>query len=269
MLLTFVFGKPKLVQVFLISFALVGGGAAMAIMPRMGNGIRGDEGVQGRMLAWEQARLAMETNRFGVGYDQFHALIRWREGNRVEIIPKATHGSYIKIGADLGYPGMFFYMLVIAASLRTAMLPFSTLERDRLRRIRDALFLSLAMATVSGWMIDRAYALEFFLLAACFSSFHRLLLEENEQKRAVQEGERAGEEEAAGVERSEGQLPSAVPTITYGPDLKPSLVLPSASKEPMVRRLWQRLGVVEFALAGLFAYAAVSIWEQVLRSFLW
>jgi hypothetical protein len=267
MLLSFTFGKPKLVQALLISLALVGGGSAMAIMPRMGKGIRSDEGVQGRMLAWEQARLAMQTNRYGVGYEKFHAFIRWKEGRYLRVIPKATHGSYINIGADLGYPGMFFYMLVIAASLRTAMLPIPIAGRDRLRRARDALFLFLAMSVVSGWMIDRAYALEFFLLAACFSAFHRILLRENEELRAVEKGE--GEVPNPDAEQSEVELRSAVPAVTYGPDLKPTLVLPSAAKAQIVRPLWRRLGVIEFVLAGGFTYATVAVWDRILSSFLW
>lgn len=276
LLLTFSFGKPKLVQVLLVSMALVGGGSMVALMPRMGKGIRADEGVQGRMLAWEQAKIAMQTNRFGVGYDKFLAHIRWRQGRYVYVIPKATHGSYVKLGADLGYPGLFFYLLVVAACLRSAMLRVRFVEGGGMRRARDALFLSLAMAAVSGWMIDRAYALEFFLLAGAFSAYHRILLQEEERARAAArdgEGE-SGEILESGVDFSspaaaDPVLTAAVPAVVFGPDLQSRLVLPGEKEARRERPLWHRLGFLELAAAGVFTLAAVQVWDRVLMSFLW
>jgi hypothetical protein len=276
MLLTFSFGKPKVFQILMVSVALVGGGSVMALMPRAGGGLRGDEGVQGRMLAWEQARVAMQTNRFGVGYDKFLAYIRWREGRYVYVIPKATHGAYIKLGADLGYPGLFFYLLVVAACLRSAILPVRFIEGAGIRRARDALFLSLAMAAVSGWMIDRAYALEFFLLAGAFSAYHRILLEaEERQREKSRDGqvETADDAETVGVDFSSPVLPdsvmaAAVPSVVFGPDLQGRLVLPGQEDNRRSRPLWRRLGFIELGAAALFTVTAVYVWDRVLVSFL-
>jgi hypothetical protein len=272
MLLSFSFGKPKIVQVFIAALALIAGGSVVAVMPRMAGGLRSDEGVQGRMLAWEQARTAMQTNNFGVGYEKFIAYIRWREGRYVYIIRKATHGSYIQIGADLGYPGLFSYLLIVAACLRTVTLPIPPSEGDALRKARDALFLSLAMAAVSGWMIDRAYSLEFFLLAGAFSAYHRLLLQRNEAERLTESPliETANDGAESSSLAAASTLQSAVPIVSFGPGLEPHLVAPaSPAKIPRISEIWSRLGLIDLVVAVGLAYTVIAIWERVLASFLW
>jgi len=265
MILSFSFGKPKIVQAFVVALALITGGSLVAIMPRMAGGLRSDEGVQGRMLAWEQARTSMQTNRFGAGYEKFTAYIRWREGRFVHIIPKATHGSYIKIGADLGYPGLFFYLLIFAACLRTMTLRIPSSEGDVLRKARDALFLSLAMAAFSGWMIDRAYHLEFFLLAGAISVYHRLLAQQSEQEILSSTPSDAPPEDGAIAE----PILAAAPLTAFGPGLAPHIVLPEAQTKDRVRPFWNRLGLPEIAAAAAFTYTTVFVWERILSSFLW
>jgi hypothetical protein len=274
MLLSFSFGKPKFIQVFIAALALITGGSLVAIMPRMAGGLRSDEGVQGRMLAWEQARTAMQSNRFGVGYERFTAYIRWREGRFVHIIPKATHGSYIKIGADLGYPGLFFYLLIFAACIRSVTLRIPPSKMDILRRARDALFLSLTMTAFSGWMIDRAYHLEFFLLAGAISVYHRLLLQQNELERTAEASPAATDEDidnprALSDSEHVAPLKTALPSVAFGPGLKPHIVVPSPAKSPGERKMWSRLGLIELAAAAGLTYAVVAVWERILASFLW
>ena len=118
----FVIGRPKIVQVFAIATALTLGTSALSFLPRMAqmNNLRQDEAVQGRLLAWEQARNVTRKTETGEGWRQFIALIDWKEGNRIIYdIPKSTHSSYVQVGADLGQYGLFLYLAGLWCCLHT------------------------------------------------------------------------------------------------------------------------------------------------------
>lgn len=174
MVLLFIFGRPKMVQVFAISFALVAGVSSLSFLPRMsqmGN-LRADEGVQGRLMAWELARETSRNETTGVGYKQFLAYIPWKVGNSTIYVEKATHSSYVQIAADLGGPGLFLYLLSLWLAFRGLIGAKS--EDDDIERCRRLLLILLAANVVSGWMINRQYHTEYFLLIAATAVFHRL-----------------------------------------------------------------------------------------------
>jgi len=170
LIVSYSFGRSKIVQLLLFAAAFAGGGAAMSFMPRMEEmgSLRSDAGVQGRLLAWEQARMAVQNDFTGEGYKQFQAIIKWEK----MWLSKATHSSYIKIGADLGYPGMFIYVGILWLGIRTLFRAKPAV--DELERSRRSLFTLIAAYCMSNWMIDRAYHTEFFLFMAAIAALHRM-----------------------------------------------------------------------------------------------
>ena len=142
--------------------------AMLSTLPRMNEDLRSDEGVQGRIMAWEIARTASRRETTGEGWKKFEAYISY-EG---EIIKKATHSCYVRVAADLGYPGLFIYLAIIWTSFRTVALRVT--ETDESERIRRVIMVLAVGYIISGWMIDRSYYVEYFLIAAVAGAFHRL-----------------------------------------------------------------------------------------------
>jgi O-Antigen ligase len=170
----YVVGRPKFVQLIVIITALTLGVGALSFLPRMsemGN-IRSADGVEGRLLAWEKAREVTKEDATGVGWNQFIALISWREGNSYLVIPKATHSSYVQVAADLGRYGLFLYLACLWCVANTLLKfrPANDME-DRCRRVVWVLLLS---SLSSGWMINLQYHVEYFLIVAAAAAMHRL-----------------------------------------------------------------------------------------------
>jgi hypothetical protein len=251
-----IFGRPKFVQILILAAALAGGGTLLAMLPRMDEmqSMGSDEGVQGRMLAWEIARTASRNNTYGEGYRQFQAYVRWTDG---AMYPKATHSSYVRIGADLGYPGLFFFLLILWCNLRVLI----TLKTDSLdlERCRRMLFLILATYAVSGWMIDRSYHTEYFLLAACCAALHRLQLQEEqpEEPRMVAVGE-----------SNNGDLPPSphrVIEIHYD-DSSQNLGAADASLAKQKLQKWNRLGFIDVGIAVFLTWLTLETWDYLLKN---
>ncbi len=179
MVLLFVIGRPLAVKLLALAVASTVGISALSFLPRMSgmSNLRADEGVMGRLMSWEMARTALESHATGLGWKQFVAWITW-EG---ETFPKATHSSYVQIGADLGLYGLFLYLAGLWLSWRGLTFtapPFSAMDREREFSRRAALLLIVAY-TVSNWMINREYHTEYFLLIAIAAAVHRLCLAES------------------------------------------------------------------------------------------
>ncbi|WP_147263214.1 O-antigen ligase family protein [Roseimicrobium gellanilyticum] len=171
--LAYAFGRSKIFQILLVSAAVAGSGAVLSIMPRMAEmgSLKSDEGVQGRLLAWEIARTASRQHLFsGQGWKTFKATIRWEKMS----IPKATHSSYVQVGAELGRGGIFLYMGLIWLGLKS-LIRCKALDEEG-ERCRKCLFGLVVAYAISNWMIDRAYHTEFFFFMAGTSAFHRLYL---------------------------------------------------------------------------------------------
>lgn len=168
--LLFVFGRPLPVRILAISSALTMGVSALSFMPRMsqmGN-LRDDEGVMGRLMAWEMAKGQLHST--GYGWRQFKAWIEW-EGER---ILKATHSSYVQIGGDLGMYGLFFFALVLWVSLRGLSQASAGLAlRETEECCRRCALILVSSYIVSSWMINREYHSEFFLIIAVAAAIHR------------------------------------------------------------------------------------------------
>ncbi len=164
-------GRSRFVQISLLLLTLSLGGAAIKSLPRMEQlqNARQDEAIMGRLMAWELARTVTEEQPNGEGWRSFKAIIVW-EGEEQW---KATHSSFVLVGAELGKVGMFFYVGVLYCGLRALLLAKCRREEDE--RSRRVLMMLLIGYILSGWMIDRAYHSEFFLMIGAISALHRRL----------------------------------------------------------------------------------------------
>lgn len=175
LVLMVVVGRPKWFQILTLSAAMLIGLSALNHLPRMSQmqNLRADEGVQGRLLAWEMARNVTRNRSTGEGWYQFQALIDWNDGYTTHHdIPKGTHSSYVKVAADLGRYGLFLYVLCIWCGLRTTLsFRGETPQQERCRRL---IFILISAYLMSSWVINRQYHTEYFLMLAAAASMHRL-----------------------------------------------------------------------------------------------
>lgn len=172
--LLFFIGRPFMVKMIALATAGTVGISALSYLPRMSDmsNLGNDEGVMGRLMAWEMARTTLDSHATGLGWKQFVAWISW-EG---ETFSKSTHSSYVQIGADLGLYGLFLFVAGLWVAHRSLALRaphYTGSDRDREFSRRAALVLVVAYA-VSNWMINREYHTEYFLLIAVAAAIHRL-----------------------------------------------------------------------------------------------
>lgn len=248
--LLFVVGRPKLVQVFTLCVAATLGVSALSFLPRMeqmGN-LRGDEGVMGRLMVWEEARRVTETIPRGVGWRQFVGQITW-EG---EHLTKATHSSYVQIGGDLGIYGLFFYLLPLCICARSLLLS-ANLTRDNpdRERCRRGTMLLLISYMISGWMINREYHTEYFLFLAVAAAMHRLHLAD---ELALIEKQASTEEKTEVTPEQEASLDTA--------ELPEGLItLHEAGK-----KLWNRISLLDASVTVSMTWAVLFTWDYVLKN---
>jgi len=243
MTLAIMIGRPLWLKVGVMAIVLGGGQAALSSLPRMSDisSLKNDEGVMGRVMAWDLARNVTKNKTTGEGWKRFNAVIRW-EG---EDINKATHSSYIKVGADLGLPGLFLYLSILCVGARTLlMFPAANTQMEQ---ERAALLSLLACYCMSGWMIDRAYHTEFFMISGAITAYHALCV------RAVFRVR----------ERAEAN------------DLRPSVSLPLQPEAPRfvwerwtTRMLsWRRYGLTDALAAACALWLVLTTWDYVLTNF--
>ncbi len=179
MVMVFVIGRPLFVKLLALTAAGTLGISALSFLPRMSgmNTLSSNEGVQGRLMAWEVAKTTFEASPTGVGWKQFVPLITWQG----ESFVKATHSSYVQIGADLGLYGLFLFVAGLWIAQRGLVFTaprFTADDRSREFSRRAAILIVLAYA-VSNWMINREYHTEYFLMIAVAAAIHRLCHAEN------------------------------------------------------------------------------------------
>jgi hypothetical protein len=283
-------GRPKFVQIATLVIALTLGVGALSFLPRMSqmNDLGSDEGVQGRLLAWEMARGVTETHATGLGWQQFVALIDWEEmSGTVYDIPKATHSSYVQVGADLGRYGLFIYLAGLWCVLHTLLRfqPANDLE-DRCRRILWVLLLS---TVISGWMINRQYHTEYFLLVAATAALHRLakgrelemaptassasteveLLDSHAIKESV-ESELLLDIGATTSDYVKSESQSAEEILEAGPLKGITGETPAFSNKTEddvpVKSLWNRFGLLDVAVCIGLTWLTFWLWDYILEN---
>lgn len=258
--LLFVIGRPKLVQIFSITMAATLGVSALSFLPRMekmGN-LREDEGVQGRLMVWEMARQVTRTKPTGEGWGQFQGYIIW-EGRREN---KATHSSYVQIGADLGVDGLFCYLLLLWLAGRSLLVSAKiTQEFPEHERCRRAAMILLISYCISGWMINRQYHHEYFLIIAVTAAIHRLNLAEQKRAALALQAEEASENEGESLDvTTEGPLTPA-PESDSEP---PSPVLVELLNRG--KKLWNRLSLIDVGVGVAATWAVLFTWDYVLKN---
>jgi O-antigen ligase len=280
LVLALLFGLPRVFQLILASLAALGGSALLSVLPRMGELSKSEQGIQGRVLAWNSALESLRLYPEGVGWKNFAARFMW-EG---ELVIKATHSSYVQIGAALGFIGLFCYMGVVYGWFRTILLARpANLREDRIRRV---LLIVAAAFALSNWMIDRAYHTEFFLLSAAVAAYHRLVvLRKWDFETEDDQDERVGAQPVIVLVGASPALPAAtIPQLS----LSSGLLLPQTSRgflqpgadahapaadskpaaslaERFLR--WERLQLIDLPFIYFLYWAVLEIWTYVVTHF--
>lgn len=276
--LLFVIGRHRIVQVSAIVLALTVGLSALSFLPRMehmGN-VQSDEGVIGRIMAWDLARTATREHPTGVGYRQFRALIDWVDGTRhYHDIPKATHSSYVSVGADLGVYGLFIYVCLIWVAVRSTL--FMKTRNDLEERCRRAIVILIAANCMSGWMINRGYHTEYFLLIAVSAAMHRLRIRDEmeslapapeKRKPRVMEAPAGGLVLAGATGSGTAALSDRVfslPGRIESPDRSQSGGTRPHEFVEKKKKLWNRVNWIDFAVAGAFTWVIFVVWDYVIQ----
>lgn len=256
-------GRPWFVKIGAIVIALTVGIGALSFLPRMSqmSDLSSDEGVQGRLMAWEMARGISETHATGVGWDQFTAIIPWKEGNRVLYVPKATHSSYVQIGADLGRYGLFIYLasLWCVAHTLLSFRPRNDIE-DRCRRL---LWILLISTLASGWMINRQYHTEHFLLLAAAAALHRLRKGE-EVVISPNPNTLSLDTELSNTQTAEQVFEPA----SHGGITAVNSVLPdnADNDEQPVKLLWNKFGLLDIGICIGLTWLTFWVWDYILKN---
>ena len=133
---TLSFGRPKTVQVAILAGAAMFGGSLLYMLPRMQelDKTKTDEAIQGRVIAFTHGYKMLTTTAHGVGFHGWQQSFlaghyRFKQTHTDKnslkkprpIIYKAPHSSYVCIGAELGYPGLFLFFGTLYCCLRTAL----------------------------------------------------------------------------------------------------------------------------------------------------
>ena len=173
MLMSMLCIRRKLVtKIILITTMLTVGSAAIMYLPRMEDLRRTDgqreEGIEGRIAAWDFGLECLQHRRL-LGYAGFPEAFFQSHG-----FQKPSHSSYVQIGAELSYPGLFFFVGLMYISIRT-LIEIRTKDPE-MERIRRILFVMLIAYAASGWTVDFAYRATFFMLIGTIAALHRLHL---------------------------------------------------------------------------------------------
>ncbi|NBV21636.1 MAG: hypothetical protein EBS05_06905 [Proteobacteria bacterium] len=190
---TLAFGRPKWVQVLIVSGALSFGFGGLQLLPRFGEvqlggqGGRKDEAVAGRLYAFEFGKWAFENTPYGVGYGNFYAAFLRKEG---DIKARASHSSFNQVQAEFGYWGLLIFTGILYSCFHS--LARAKTADDNEERVRRMLFCMVIAYFVSSWMIDFGFRAAFFVMVAMVSAFHRILMDRTPTYSAPVAGE-AGE----------------------------------------------------------------------------
>jgi hypothetical protein len=277
------FRRRLVVQACLVLLAMTSGIAALKLLPRMDTMSAQEDGIAGRLVIWQMAHNAMENTETGDGWKKFEA---WVNIPKIGHVKKATHGSYVNVGADLGYPGLFLFVAVLYCSARVlfqAKPPPEDLEAGRIQR---ALLSLLCSYSASAWVIDRAYHTDFFFIAGAVAAFHRL------STAAVQ---REGEPDGSVADEPSTLSPALVPlpslALVQGGggaglgglrlSVAPALAKSSspggaghghgqdaALPAPVAWLPWKKIGVVDVLLIYVSFQAVLYVWEEIMTHFI-
>ena len=274
---TLTFGRPKWVQILIISLAIGSGVGALYALPRMGElqHTKNDEAIQGRIKAFTYGHEYYQTRISGIGFGQFVPTLMKDHGYY-----KASHSTYVQTGSELGKIGMFLFLMVLWCNLRTLIFSKTkTVEQERIRRL---LFVLVAGYMISGWMVDFAYRATFFMFSAAIAAFHRHLHLGEQMAAEMIEDERV--EEKPWQKRKLRPEPVAAPIEEPEPIPTPIVMaLPTDySRKPWLRRnaaeeirpederpakpFWNKIGVLDIVVVLIMVKLTDMIWVYAINN---
>jgi O-antigen ligase len=268
LVLAYSFGRPKTVQITIIVLAVTIGYGALYNLPRMNElkKARQDPAIQGRIAAWQFGLDTLRNNNTGVGLGHFKEHFFRRYQNE-----KAGHSSYVQIGAEMGYTGLFLFLGILYCCVRTLVsAQATTTEEERVRRV---LFVLLCSYFISSWMVDFGFRATYFLMAAAIAAFHREMLLKQEQKTKT-EIEIESQPVSIGLRQlrpaglQPAQLSAAMSQVSITLPPRPQLKkigAPEPSSGPGGIR-WNRIGVIDCLCIAAIVYGVVSFWAYIMRN---
>jgi len=293
---TLTFGRPKLVQIAILSLTGMFGVGALYALPRMKelNSAKTDAAISGRVAAFQFGYDCMKKNTFGIGLNNFkeqflkygplerfpvkvmkmyrttelHATVVrvWRYRH----YSKATHSSFNQNGAELGYGGLMLFIGVLYSCLRTLVtMSNGTVEEERIRR---ALFAVVTAYVVSSWMVDFGFRPTFFLFVAATGALHRLILA-NAQTDRIEETEE--EVVAAAIPLWKQRLMPSPKLAVAGAAAVPIAALPKrelpAPEEDEEQEhssiRWRWIGPIDLGFVILLTLVALKFWRYSIERF--
>lgn len=245
--ITLLMGRKAALQIAFIAALAIILPAVADMLPRMADRseLRRDEGVMGRLMAFEQGLTTYNTAP--AGWNKFYANFVWEH----EDVVKDSHSAFVRVGADLGPTGLFLYLSAMCVSFRS-LLRYRT-DSLKLERCRRVLILLLVSFIVSGWMINRAYHTEYFLLIAAATAYHRLAIE---HIRGIE------------VDFGEKSITERTPTTSEfaaQPEIQDAtLVLADEAESSPRRKFWNRYNIIDFGIAYAALQATVWFWGYII-----
>ncbi len=248
-------GRSMMVKVVLAACLFLAGSAATTMLPRMVDreALRHDEGVMGRAMAFEAGKAAYNTTP--TGFNRFMASFVW-EGNTVDL---STHSSFVQIGADLGPLGMFLYLSVMGCAARS-LFTFGT-DSDNLERARRLLFALLTSYFVSGWMINRSYHTEYFLMAGAAVAYHKLAREAIRRSQGLAD---VSDEAAEKLAEQEEAVPLLEVSKSEADD---SPTIGQRATLSRWKKLWNKYGLLDLGIAYAMLSFTTWLWDYIIDYF--
>jgi hypothetical protein len=266
--LLYLFKRPVWFQLIVILFAWGVGLVVLKSLPRMNTLSKSDEGIQGRMIAWQQAKSSMESTTTGVGLKRFQGYVPVRNAklHRTIYIPIATHGSYVRHGADLGYMGLLLYAGVFYGGFRL-LIQAQTVPGSDAGRAQRTIYALLATTTVSCWMVDRAYHMDYFLLTGLLSAFHRRFKppEQTKEEQEAEENDAATNSLSALALPTAEVVPGTVTAVTVGGGDIPE---PEPDEHGAIKLPWDRIGLFDLVVMYLVMDYIIYFWDLFSTDFI-
>lgn len=178
--------KSRAALVALALAAAIGLAAAMGLGQRVSGGAAEieksgvDESAMGRIYAWQTAiNMAVRRPLTGVGIDNFSSSYfiftdHWRKEN------KAVHSTWFEVLGEMGFPGFFVFLMLVAATFRTAQQALRRLTRVEASPLLQAVALSLVAGMAgfcaAGTFLTQAFTLQLYVMIGLTAGLGRYVV---------------------------------------------------------------------------------------------
>ncbi|WP_395731842.1 O-antigen ligase family protein [Prosthecobacter sp.] len=262
----FLFKRPVWLQLVMLALVYGVGIAALKSLPRMDTMSKDDEGIQGRMIVWQQAKSSMESTGTGAGLKTFQGYVSIRDGklHRTVYIPIATHGSYVRHGADLGYVGLLLYAGIFYGGVRV-LLAAQSAPGSEAMRVQRTLYALIATTVFSSWVVDRAYHMDFFLLSGALSAFHRRFLPGSKGREEEVDPEASAEPESKPLlllvsdDGQKNEVQAVAGRQNTEDEEEAAENIPD--QFGAIKLKWSRVGVVDMMIMYMLMEVLIYYWE--------